>query len=107
VRDNVLEADGFAHYADIIRRGDRDVYAASRLYERHWTLRDPDAKKLLRRSAVILIEDDPWPLAVAVAGLHHPTTEHGGIWRIERAYVWTPSNRGGALALAGVPRDPW
>jgi hypothetical protein len=66
VRDNVLEAHGFAHYADIIRRGERDVYAASRLYDRHWTLHGPDAEKLLRRSAVILIEDDPWFLATSI-----------------------------------------
>jgi len=61
-----FEADGFASYADRIRRGEADVYAAYRVYERYWEVKGPDRTQILRRAALLLLEGDPWFLATTI-----------------------------------------
>jgi hypothetical protein len=59
-------AEGFAYYATELRRGSEDPYVAYRLYEQHWLIDGTDAKQVLRRATIKLIETDPWFLATAL-----------------------------------------
>ena len=67
MRDDLFEADAFDRYADRIRRGETDVYAAFRIFDRHWSLRCADRRHLMRKAALLLIDDDPWFLATSFA----------------------------------------
>jgi hypothetical protein len=66
VRGSPFEAEGFASYAGELRRGSDEPYMAYRLYERSWMVEGKDAKAVLRRATVRLIETDPWFLATAM-----------------------------------------
>jgi hypothetical protein len=66
VSQDPFKVEGFASYAAALRRGSEDPYVAYRIYEQHWMIGGKDAKQILRRATVRLLETDPWFLATAM-----------------------------------------